>query len=316
MWERSFLGGVLRFGIGRGRGQVALDRGGQAHEHAGDCDQLVAQLGAGGHAVEHAVIQQVFGALKALGQFLADGLFDDARPGKADERARFGNLDIAQHRIGCGDAAGGGVGQHDDIGQVRLFQHLHGDGGAGHLHEAENPLLHARATGGGKEDERALELNGCFGGGDDGIAHIHAHGPGHEAEILCGGDDGRAAHFAGGDEHRLFLAGGLLGGAQAVGVFLLVAEMQRVGGRGGHVHLGEDAAVKQPHEAGARGDAHVVAAVGADVEIVREFAVEQHGSAFVAFGPEVFGDFAAREDRVDPRAHVIGDPVHRVRSLW
>ena len=69
------------------------------------------------HHVDHAVLHQIFGALEAFGQFLADGLLDDARAGKADQRAGFGDMHVAQHRIGGGDAAGGRVGQHDDIGK-------------------------------------------------------------------------------------------------------------------------------------------------------------------------------------------------------
>src|SRR5436309_7300410 len=54
--------------------------------------------------IDHAVLLEIFGALEAVGEFLADGLLDDARPGKADERTRFGNVDVAEHGIGCGDA--------------------------------------------------------------------------------------------------------------------------------------------------------------------------------------------------------------------
>ena len=40
--------------------------------------------------VDHAVLQQIFRALEALGQLLADGLLDDARAGEADDRAGLG----------------------------------------------------------------------------------------------------------------------------------------------------------------------------------------------------------------------------------
>jgi hypothetical protein len=43
---------------------------------------LVLQRLAMRHAVQHAMIQQIFGALEALGQLFADRLFDHARPGK------------------------------------------------------------------------------------------------------------------------------------------------------------------------------------------------------------------------------------------
>ncbi len=49
--------------------------------------------------------------------------------------------------------------------------------------------------------------------------------------------------------------------AQAVGVALLVAEAQRVGGAPGQLDAGELAAVEGPFQALGRGGAHVVAAV-------------------------------------------------------
>src|SRR5699024_11614960 len=44
---------------------------------------------------------------------LADGLLDHARAGKADQCAGLGDVDVAEHRIGGGDAAGGRIGQQD-----------------------------------------------------------------------------------------------------------------------------------------------------------------------------------------------------------
>ena len=54
--------------------------------------------------------------LKSLRQLLADGLLDHARAGEADQRARLGDVHVAQHRVGGGDAAGGRIGQHHDVG--------------------------------------------------------------------------------------------------------------------------------------------------------------------------------------------------------
>ena len=39
-------------------------------------------------------------------------------PGKADQRARLGDMHVTQHRIGRRDAAGGRIGEHDDVGQI------------------------------------------------------------------------------------------------------------------------------------------------------------------------------------------------------
>jgi hypothetical protein len=138
-----------------------------------------------------------------------------------------------------------------------------------------------------------------------------AHRPAHEAEILADGDYRRPPDFALGDQHRILFAGRLLCGLHAFGIFLLVAELQRVHDRLGHLHLGEHAAVEQRAEPFAGGDRHVVIAVRADVQVVSKLAVEQHRPAFGALGPQVFGHLAAREQRIDLGPDVVGDPVHR-----
>jgi hypothetical protein len=159
-----------------------------------------------------------------------------------------------------------------------------------------------------------MQRNGTLGRGDDGVAHIHAHGSAHEGEILSGCYDRRAADLTLRDEHRLGFARGFLRGTHAVGVLLLVAEPQRILDRGGHLDLAVDAAVEERFEAQARRDRHMVAAVGADVQGFGEFPVEQHGSAFIAFGPEILRHLAAREDGVDAGTDVVGDPVHALLS--
>ena len=100
------------------------------HQHTDDAAHGLAHLVAVHHHVDHAMFQQIFGALEAFRQFFADGLLDHALAGKADQGAGLGNMDVAQHGIGGGDAAGGRMGQHDDIGQFAGAQFLHRDGGA------------------------------------------------------------------------------------------------------------------------------------------------------------------------------------------
>src|SRR5271157_3280249 len=52
---------------------------------------VVPEIAAVYDGIEHAVLKKKFAALKTFRQLLADGLFDDTRPGEADERSRFGN---------------------------------------------------------------------------------------------------------------------------------------------------------------------------------------------------------------------------------
>ena len=63
------------------------------------------------------MLEQKLAALKPFGQLLANGLLDDARTGEADQRAGFGNIQIAQHGEAGGNAAGGGIGEHADVRQ-------------------------------------------------------------------------------------------------------------------------------------------------------------------------------------------------------
>src|SRR5271167_1013601 len=58
---------------------------------------VVPEIAAMHDGVEHAVLEEKFAALEAFGQLLADGLLDHTRPGEADERSRFGDVQIAQH---------------------------------------------------------------------------------------------------------------------------------------------------------------------------------------------------------------------------
>ena len=60
------------------------------------------------------------GSLEALGQFLADRRFYDPLPGEADQRAGLGDVDVAEHGVGGGDAAGGRVGEDDDVAPRRV----------------------------------------------------------------------------------------------------------------------------------------------------------------------------------------------------
>ena len=50
--------------------------------------------------------------------------------------------------------------EHDDIGEVLLrLQHLHSDGGARHLHQAEDTFLHPRAAGGREQDRADVSVS-------------------------------------------------------------------------------------------------------------------------------------------------------------
>ena len=100
------------------------------------------------------MLQLELAALEALGQALADGLLDDAGACKTDECARLGQHDVAKAGKAGGNAAGRGVGQHTDVQPAPGRKALDGGAGLGHLHQAENALLHPGAAAGRKDDQR------------------------------------------------------------------------------------------------------------------------------------------------------------------
>ena len=180
------------------------------------------------HHVDHAVVAQIFRPLKTFRQLLADRLLDDARAGEADQRAGLGDVHVAQHRIRGGDAAGRRIGEHDDVGLARLVQVLHGDGGARHLHERKDALLHARAAGGGKQDERAAFLHRGVETLDHGFARRHAERTAHEVEVLHADDDRQTVELAIAELHRVVEAGLAARVLETIEVAALIAKFQRI----------------------------------------------------------------------------------------
>src|SRR5947207_13254483 len=89
------------------------------------------------HGVEEAVFEQEFGALKAFGEFLADGLLDDARARKADERARLADVEVAEHGEAGGDASRGWISEHGDVRELFVIKPCESGRDLGELHEAD-----------------------------------------------------------------------------------------------------------------------------------------------------------------------------------
>ena len=110
------------------------------HQEIEQRTQLFLQLKPVDDHVDHAVVEQIFRGLKVARQAFADGLLDHPASGKADLGSGFRDRDITEHREGCGDAAGGGIGEDGDVGKARLLDLLDRDRGARHLHQGQAPL--------------------------------------------------------------------------------------------------------------------------------------------------------------------------------
>src|SRR5882762_5914495 len=107
MWSRSNLRWVassapsaMSFSVGDSYETATVSGGLWGHEvqRAPDVRLHVFTVD---HGVEHAVLQQELAALNPFRQLLTDGLLNHARSGETDQRARLGDVQIAQHGVGC-----------------------------------------------------------------------------------------------------------------------------------------------------------------------------------------------------------------------
>ena len=283
-------------------------------QHAAQLGQRRAQLVAMHHHVDHAVVEQIFGSLEAVGQLLADGLLDHARAGEADQRAGLGDVHVAQHRIGGGDAAGGRIGQHDDVGPLGLAQHLHRHRGARQLHQREDALLHARAAGGREHDERRAAIDRGLEPGDDRLARRHAERAAHEVEILHADRHRHAFELAEADLDRVGEAGLGARVLETVGVAALVAELERIDRDRRHRDVEPGLAVEDRLQPRHRAHAHVVVRARDDELVGLDVLVEHELAGLRTLDPEIFRRLAPVEEAANLRPDDVGDPVHG-RSL-
>src|SRR5713226_8639477 len=242
--------------------------------------------------VEETVFEEEFGALKSFGEFLADGLLDDARAGKTDERARFADVEVAKHGEAGGDATGGGIGEHGDIAQLFFVEPRERCRNFGELHEADGALHHARAAGARDSDERLAGFDGEFDSARDFFADHRSHRAADEAKLHGTKNYRPATELAFGGDHRVIHAEFFLGFPQARGVGHGVDELERVGGGHARVVLGP-AAVEEHFQALLGVHFEMELALGADEEIRFEVLAEDDVPAGLALDPQAFGAHAA-----------------------
>jgi hypothetical protein len=259
----------------------------QGHPGEGLLEVLL-EVFAGDDRVEEAVGEQEFGALEAFGELLADGLLDDAGAGEADERAGFGDVEVAEHGEAGGDAAGGGVGHDGDVGDFGVVETGQAGGDLGELHQGGDAFHHAGSARSGDDDEGVARREGAIDGAGDGLADDGAHATADEAVLHDGEDDGVGADQAEGVDDGVVETGLFLGFGEAALVGLEVGEVERVGGA--EVEIDElVAGFEELVDAGAGVDAEVQAAVGTDHEVGLEVGLPDDLAALIALDPESLG---------------------------
>ena len=216
-------------------------------------------------------------------------------------------MNITEHGIARGDAAGRRVGQDDDIGQARFLQPPGHHRGAWHLHQAENTFLHPRTAGGRDHDVGAVPRERLFRAFAERLADRHAHASAHEAEILHSDHCRAPLDRPRADEERIPV--GAFGPSlfEPIGIALGIAKLERILL---HLRNGQDFVtfVEQHGEPPVRPDPPVMVAAGADVAILAIFLREHHLLTARAFDPEILVGRALGQER-DVVADA-GEPVH------
>ena len=96
--------------------------------------------------VEMPELERTLRATESGGQSLPRRLGDDPWPREAEQRPRLGDADVGQRGEARQDPSGTGIDEDGDEGRARLGDQIDRACRLGHLHEAENALLHARAA--------------------------------------------------------------------------------------------------------------------------------------------------------------------------
>src|SRR5690606_29571933 len=143
-------------------------------------------------------------------------------------------------------------------------------------------------AGCGKTYQRATLLKGFTGGANEALADDGAHGAAHEAELEGTGHYGHALKPATHGYQCILLAGLLLRAGQAILVFLAVAELQAIHRFQLRTKLLTPFGIEKQLQTRTSTDAHVVIALGANVESLLQLRAIEHRITGRALVPETF----------------------------
>ena len=247
--------------------------------------------------VHLALAELLLGSAEVRGKLFPGGLLDYAAAGELHDGPRLGQDDVRGRGPTCEDPARRGVGQDGDVGKAGLTHEARGRDGLGHLHEGEDPLLHARAARRGGDYEGPPVTHGRLSQPVEALAQHRAHGAAHELEVHDAQRHRMAGDAAQPGQHGLGEPGLLLSLGDALRIGSQVEELQRVRRTQLVGDEGHGSRVGQQSHPGRGRHGVVVAAIGADVVALLHLAIVQAMAALLALRP---GDFH-RSRRLPPR---------------
>ena len=239
--------------------------------------------------VYRALFKQELCPLETRRQLDAHGVFNHARTGKADQRLGFCNDDIAHESKTGAHAAHGRIRQHADVGQALFGQPRQRRIGFGHLHERQQPFLHARAARGSEAHKRHFLGNGMLHASHKALAHHAAHAAAHEVELEAGSHQLDAAYAAAHHDQRIGFARAVQRIFQALGVFAAVLELQGINRQYLLPQFVAAFGVQKSIQPRTCANAMVMAALRAYVLVLLQIAAVKNRFAAGALDPQAFG---------------------------
>ena len=135
-------------------------------------------------------------------------------------------------------------------------------------------------------------LNGCVNATHKALTHHRAHAAPHEVEFKAGRHSAYAQHGTPHDHQGVSFARVFQRFFQTFGVFAAVLELERIHGQHFLANLKAAFIVQKGVEPRPCAHAVVVAAGGADILVLLQVGLVQHGFATGAFDPQPFGHTA------------------------
>src|SRR2546423_921203 len=256
--------------------------------------------------VEHSMIEEELRRLKAVGQVLPKGLFDDAWSGEPDHRAGLGEDSITKHGVTRAHASGRGIRENGDVRNATLGKHGEDGRHFRHLHQRENALLHSRAAGCRDDNQWELPLQRALSEACDLLSHHGAHGTAHEGEVHDTEIDRQPIEQTVTGEERV--------GVACVRKCLLqplrvLREAERIRRAQVYFELLHCPVVEQQRAVLVGTNPTMIIATRAHVEVALELLANVGVSARLAFFPNVGRDFEPISTRLT-RFLLLSEPCH------
>ena len=154
-----------------------------------------------------------------------------------------------------------------------------------HLHQREDSLLHASASGSGNDYSGAFFICGAFKHTGNFLADHRSHACAHKPEIHYAEHIFASVQSSLAANHGLVHTGLLFAGAQTLGIRLGVDKFQRVGRVHSGVHFLKRIRIGNQFNSFIGGHCQMVAAMRANVQILFELISIQGAAALFAFDP-------------------------------